>query len=186
MRLLHATCMTGVGMTGPGLCLRARVVTAVVATSVFAIAGCDSRRFMSPIVTDDAGGAGIDGRADGDAVTGDPAGDGGDAGCSDGSGCGAPVPCGGATCVPGDYCVTRIGGTAPRCFPRADGGGCPAGTREGSCTVGAGPCVEITSNSSCSALSGCASADLCKCFCDFGGAQCGANTATHQVSCALP
>jgi len=100
-----------------------------------------------------------------------------------------PIPCGSSTCAPGQYCISKSGGPAPRCFPHPDGGSCPAHTTEG-CTFPPGPgCQEVPEPSlSCEALPpSCVAQEPCRCLCYLApGPIGGCFINGRQISCNYP
>jgi hypothetical protein len=106
----------------------------------------------------------------------------------DGGRDGGALACGGMTCGPDQYCVSKSGGPAPRCFPHPDGGPCPARTTEG-CSFPPGPgCQEITVSYACTTLpTTCAAQEPCRCLCGLPpGPTGGCFIADRRVSCAYP
>jgi hypothetical protein len=100
-----------------------------------------------------------------------------------------PLPCGSSTCAPGQYCVSKSGGPAPRCFPHPDGGGCPAHTTE-ECSFPPGPgCQEVPEPSlSCESIPpSCAAQEPCRCLCFLAPGPVGGCFITdRQLSCNYP
>ncbi|HXU80881.1 MAG TPA: hypothetical protein VN914_05755, partial [Polyangia bacterium] len=101
-----------------------------------------------------------------------------------------PIACGSMTCAPGQYCVSRGGGPAPRCFPYTDGGACPPKTRAGWCYFppGAG-CEEVQEPSfQCETLpASCATQEPCDCLCHLRPLPAGGCFVSgRQLSCQYP
>jgi hypothetical protein len=101
-----------------------------------------------------------------------------------------PFPCGSSTCAPSQYCVSRTGGPAPRCFPHADGGGCPAHTTDGcSFPPATGGCQEVMEPSfSCQSIpASCTDQEPCRCICSLApGPMGGCFLTGRQLSCNYP
>ena len=112
-----------------------------------------------------------------------------DAGSPDASADAGPFACGSHTCAPGQYCVTRGGGPPPQCFPHADGGACPRGTKEGCQFSPFTGCEEVREPSfDCESLpASCPSQEPCDCICHLApGPMGGCFLTGRQLSCQYP
>jgi hypothetical protein len=101
-----------------------------------------------------------------------------------------PLRCGSATCAPDQYCVSRAGGPAPRCFPHPEAGGCPPGTREGcSFPVFQRGCEEVRQPSfQCESIAtSCAAQEPCRCLCSLNpGPTGGCFVNGRSLTCSYP